>query len=112
MTNVLAPSADKLGKLIRKKFSEEEALEIYRRGVADSRRAAESEQSGPFFCNVNLNDEPCWHDIACECAAQNAQLRDDRERKFVNDMVRWTSHGGSSTEKQAKWLRPIYARIQ
>ena len=111
MTNVLAPSADKLGKLIRKKFSKEEAPEIYQRGVADSWRAAESAQSGPLFRNVNLNDEPCWHD-ACECAAHSAQLHDDRERKFVNDIVRWTVHGGSPTEKQSKWLRPIYARIR
>lgn len=69
-------------------------------------------KAGHFFRTVNLNDEPCWHDIACECAAHNAQLHDDRERKFMNDMVRWTVHGGSPTEKQAKWLRPIYARIR
>ena len=95
-----------------KKFSEEEAREIYQHGVAEGRWVAEQERSGPFFRNVNLNDEPSWHDIACECAARGAQLRDDRERKFVSDMVRWTVHGGSPTEKQAKWLRSIYARIR
>ena len=49
-----------------KKFSEEEASEIYQHGVAEGRRVAEQEQSGPFFRNVNLNDEPSWHDIARE----------------------------------------------
>ena len=95
-----------------KKFSEEEAREIYQHGVAEGRRVAEQEQSGPFFRNVNLNDEPSWHDIACECAAHSARLRDEREGKFVNDMVRWTVHGGEPTEKQAKWLRSIYARVR
>jgi len=153
MTNVLAPIANRLGKLIRmlssnqdgdvlnaaraivrtldnvgldvhalaagigapandKKFSEEEARNIYQHGVAEGRRAAEQEQNSPVFRNVNLNDEPSWHDIACECAAHSARLRDERERKFVNDMVRWTVHGGEPTEKQAKWLRSIYARVR
>ena len=95
-----------------KKFSDEDAREIYQRGVADGRQAAEREQNAPVFRNVNLNDEPSWHDIACECAAHGARLRDKRERKFVNDMVRWTVHGGEPTEKQAKWLRSIYARVR
>ena len=95
-----------------KKFSEEDAREIYQRGVADGRQAAEQEQNAPVFRNVNLNDEPSWHDIACECAAHSARLRDEREGKFVNDMVRWTVHGGEPTEKQAKWLRSIYERVR
>ena len=87
-----------------KKFSEEDAREIYQRGVADGRQAAEHE---PVFRNV---DEPSWHDIARECEARSARLRDERERKFVADMVRWTLQGGEPTKKQAKWLRSIYAR--
>jgi hypothetical protein len=149
MTNVLAPVADKLGKLLRllssdrdgeivgaaraivrtldgagldihalaegigapadgkKKFSEADAAEIYRRGVEDGKRAAESENIG--FRSV---DEPTWHEIACDCAAHDDRLRDERERQFVRDMVRRTVRGGVPTEKQAHWLRAVYARVR
>ena len=149
MTNVLAPVADKLGKLLRllssdrdgeivgtaraimrtldgagldihalaegigaladgkKKFSEADALEIYRRGVEDGKRAAETENIG--FRNVG---EPTWHEIACECAANDERLRDERERQFVRDMVRRTVRRGEPTDKQAHWLRAIYARAR
>jgi hypothetical protein len=146
MTNVLAPVADRLGKLLRllssdrdgevisaaraivrtlggagldihalaeslgingKRFSEADAAEIYRRGVEDGKRAAENENIG--FHSV---DEPTWHEIACECAAHDKCLRDERERQFVGDMVRRTVRGGEPTEKQAHWLRAIYARVR
>jgi hypothetical protein len=131
MTNVLAPVADRLGKLLRllssdrdgevigaaraivrtlgsagldvhalaeslgingKRFSEADAAEIYRRGVEDGKRAAENENIG--FHSV---DEPTWHEIACECAAHDKCLRDERERQFVGDMVRRTVRGGEPT---------------
>jgi hypothetical protein len=146
MTNVLAPVADRLGKLLRllssdrdgevigaaraivrtlgsagldihalaeslgingKRLSEADAAEIYRRGVEDGKRAAENENIG--FHSV---DEPTWHEIACACAAHDKCLRDERERQFVGDMVRRTVRGGEPTEKQAHWLRAIYARVQ
>jgi hypothetical protein len=88
----------------KKKFSEADALEIYRRGVEDGKRAAEF-----WFRSV---DEPTWHEIAGECAAHDECLRDERERQFVRDMVRWTVRGGEPTEKQAHWLRAIYARVR
>jgi hypothetical protein len=90
-----------------KKFSEADAIEIYQRGVADGRRAAEQQQG--------FHDVECslsWHAIACECAAHNSRLRDEKEREFVADMVRWTVRGGEPTEKQAKWLRAIYVRVR
>ena len=90
-----------------KKFSEADALEIYRRGVEDGKRATENENVG--FHSV---DEPTWHEIACECAAHDRRLRDERERQFVRDMVRRTVRGGEPTEKQAHWLRAIYARVR
>jgi hypothetical protein len=88
-----------------KKFSEADALEIYQRGVKDGKRAAE----GGGFHSM---DEPTWHEIACECAAHDDRLRDERERQFVRDMVRRTVRGGEPTEKQAHWLRAIYARVR
>jgi hypothetical protein len=72
-----------------KKFSEEEAAEIYRHGVAEGRRAAEQSQPTTFH-NVNGDDGRPWHEIACASAAKSERLRDQKERDFVADMVRWT----------------------
>jgi hypothetical protein len=147
VTNVLAPIAGKVGKLIRllasdrdgevlaavhgikrtlesggldmhaladgiegansKKFTEQDAIEIYQRGVEDGRRAAE--QNGTVsFSTVG---EPSWNDIARECEAHAAQLT-SREQEFVRDMCGWTVNGGTPTEKQAKWLRSIWTRVR
>jgi hypothetical protein len=51
-----------------------------------------------------------WHNIAVECAGRTDL--DERTREFVTDMVRWTINGGKPTEKQANWLRKIYARAR
>ena len=93
-----------------KKFTEADAREIYQRGVDAGRRAAERAQP-PTFNNVDDDGLP-WHAIACECAAHLERLRDQREKDFVADMVRWTTRGGEPTEKQAKWLRSIYVRVR
>jgi hypothetical protein len=101
--------ADGIGETNGKKFTEADAAEIYRRGVEDGKREAES---GPMFHNVNIDGEPTWHEIAVECAAYPDRLRNDRERDFVMGMVRRTVHGGRLSEKQAAWLRAIYARVR
>jgi hypothetical protein len=93
-----------------KKFTEEDAREFYERGLAAGRRAAE--QARPAAFRKVDDDGPRWHAIACECAARPDRLRDRREKDFVADMVRWTTRGGLPTEKQAKWLRSIYLRVQ
>jgi hypothetical protein len=93
-----------------KLFTEAETLEIYQRGVADGRQAAEREAPMTFH-NV-AHEDPTWHEIACECARHPDRLHSDREENFVNDMVRRTVRGGKLTEKQADWLRSIYARVR
>jgi hypothetical protein len=103
--------ADGVGHANGKKFTEADAAEIYRRGVEDGRREAEKNQDIGFR-NVNVHDEPSWHEIACECQKHPDHLRDDREKQFFNDMVRRTIHGGKLSEKQASWLRSIYARVR
>jgi hypothetical protein len=88
-----------------KKFTEQDALEIYQRGVEDGRKTAEAPVS---FSTVG---EPSWNDIARECEANAARLS-PREQEFVRDMCSWTVNGGMPTEKQAKWLRSIWARLR
>jgi hypothetical protein len=89
------------------KFTEADAHEIYQAGVKDGRRAAEAERG---FHDIN-DAGPPWHEIACECAKHLDRLREN-EKTFVEDIVRWTVHGGQPTEKQAKWLRSIYVRVR
>jgi hypothetical protein len=86
-----------------KKFTEADACEIYERGIAAGRPAAEQTQS---------DDGAPWHAIAYECVAHPDGLRDKREKVFVADMVRWTTRGSQPTEKQAKWLHSIYVRVR
>jgi hypothetical protein len=98
--------ADGLTAANGKKFSEEDALEIYRRGVADGRTAAEAESDGEMFHEVG---KPDWAKIARKCEARSDRLQ-DHEKKFVADMVRWAGTGGELTDKQQNWLRSIYVR--
>ena len=91
-----------------KKFSEDDAKEIYQRAFDDGRRAAEKDQPITF----HSVSEPSWHEIACACRDNDRGRLKDHERKFVLDMVRWTVRSGEPTEKQAKWLRAIYARMR
>jgi hypothetical protein len=90
------------------RFTEADAKEIYKEGVEDGRRAAEAQVNA--FHSVN-DDGPPWHEIAKECAARSHPLRNN-EKRFVEDMVRWTVHGGMPTEKQRNWLRKIYVRMR
>jgi hypothetical protein len=97
--------ADGIEQSNGKKFTEEEAREIYQRGVEDGRKAAEAP------VNFSTVGEPSWNDIACECEANAARLS-PREQEFVRDMCSWTVNSGTPTEKQAKWLRSIWARVR
>jgi len=102
--------AERIEEANGKRFSEADAHEIYRRGVEDGRRAAVEERRG--FRSIDALDEPTWHEIALECAAHENRLFGEREKQFVEDMVRRTVHGGEPTEKQAAWLRKIYSRVR
>jgi hypothetical protein len=90
-----------------KVFSKEEAAEIYKRGVEDGRRQVEQQQPVSF----TSIDEPTWNEIAITCRDRGI-FRSEREKEFVDDMVRRTVHGGELSEKQKDWLRKIYARRQ
>jgi hypothetical protein len=90
------------------KLSKAEMQKLYDAGFEAGRRAAEN---GPVFRNVNLDDEPSWHEIATECAGYPRQrFFGEHERLFVQRMVRKTVHGGEPSAKEGSWLRKIYAR--
>jgi hypothetical protein len=91
-----------------RKLSQAEMQRIYDKAFAAGKQSA-AEQQQPAFHDVT--NELSWHAIACECV-RSSRLRDQKERDFVADMVRWTVRGGEPTEKQAKWLRSIYVRVR
>jgi hypothetical protein len=103
--------ADSIGQANGKQYSEAHLLRARELGIAEGRELERREQNSPIFRNVNLDDEPSWHEIAIECAAHPHRMRSENEQHFVKDMVRRTVHGGEPTEKQAAWLRKIYARV-
>jgi hypothetical protein len=90
-----------------RKLSQAEMQKIYDKAFAAGKQSVAA--AAPTFHDVT--NEISWHAIACECM-HSSRLRDQREQKFVADMVRWTVRGGEPTEKQAKWLRSIYVRIR
>jgi hypothetical protein len=107
--------ADCIGQANGKEYTEAQLLKARELGIAEGRRREREEQGAqgaPVFRNVNPDADPTWHEIAVECAAHPNRLHDGREKQFVNDMVRRTVHGGEPTEKQASWLRKIYARVR
>jgi len=53
-----------------------------------------------------------WCEIALWCRNHDGGDLSLKERKFVLDMIRRTATGQEPTEKQAKWLRSIYIKLQ
>jgi hypothetical protein len=93
-----------------KRFSEDEAKEIYFKGVEEGRRQAENRRDLKFH-DVSEHDQPSWREMACECARHLDRLRNDTERKFVQDMVRRTACAVRLSEKQQNWLRDCFFRV-
>jgi hypothetical protein len=95
-----------------KRFSEADAAEIYRRGVEDGRQQAEAERDDDandgFARDVSVEQ---WGVIAWDCL-HHRFLHGAHERDFVESMVARCADGREPTEKQAAWLRKIYARGQ
>src|SRR5262249_8297868 len=89
-------------------FSEAEMKKLYDAGYDAGLRAAEEKHHGSAdFANVD--GTPSWHEIALFCQRHKDRLR-DKEREFVNDMASRTVWC-EPTEKQAKWLRSIFYRL-
>jgi hypothetical protein len=84
---------------------------IYDAGVAAGRKAMKQDLGGRAFQSVD-DEEPSWFEIASLCRNNPQVMHSDNEKQFVSDMCRRLVHGGVPTEKQANWLRKIYARVR
>jgi hypothetical protein len=93
-------------------LSKEDMKKLYDAGVAAGRKAAQKELNGRMFQSVDANEEPSWFEIASLCRSNPRVMHSDNEKNFVNDMCRRLVRGGEPTEKQANWLRKIYARVR
>jgi hypothetical protein len=92
-------------------FDKAAARKIYDAGRADERKKMQSELRGRMFQSVD-DEEPSWFEIAALCRANPQVMYSDNEKNFVSDMCRRLVHGGEPTERQANWLRKIYARVR
>lgn len=60
----------------------------------------------------HVSDEPRnWGELAGWCTSRSSSLS-PKEEKFVRDMVNRSVLGGTPTEKQASWLRAIFAKLK
>lgn len=58
-------------------------------------------------------DEPnTWSTLSKWCRENDCGALSPKERKFVRDMGARLVCGGEPTEKQAAWLRAIYAKLK
>ena len=92
------------------KLSEADMRRIYDVACAEGRRAAEQDRSRGQPATEFHDVEPNWQEIAISCRDRGNGRLTERERGFVDDMVRWTLYRKPS-EKQAKWLHSIYVRL-
>jgi hypothetical protein len=81
----------------------------YEAGRADGVRTAEAKVPHHADGFRNVNGIATWHEIARFCQERSARLRGN-ELDFVDGMVGWTLWR-EPTEKQAKWLCSLYARL-
>lgn len=58
------------------------------------------------------DDPASWGQMATWCASKGFGRLTPKELTFVNDMARRLVFGGAPTERQATWLRAIYAKLK
>ena len=58
------------------------------------------------------DDPKSWGQMAAWCASKGFGRLTLKELTFVNDMSRRLVFGGAPTERQATWLRAIYAKLK
>lgn len=60
--------------------------------------------------DAERTQERSWHAVAVWCRDRRSRLS-PKEASFVSDMAHRLVLGGEPTEKQAAWLRAIYAKV-
>jgi hypothetical protein len=92
-----------------RKYSDKDAEIIFARGVDKGRAEQLREQQAPpeFY---DADGQPRWNEIALFCQRNDARLRSEWERTFVNDMAGKTLLR-EPTEKQAKYLLAIFVKL-
>jgi hypothetical protein len=97
------------GEIEERKYSDSDAEIIFARGVEKGRvEEARKKDLPPEF--YDADGSPRWTEIALFCQKNMAQLDDDWERTFVNDMAGKTIWRTPS-EKQAKHLLAIFVKL-
>jgi hypothetical protein len=56
-------------------------------------------------------EPPTWHEMATYCCDHDGGRLNEKERKFIDDMVGWTVYREPS-EKQRKWLHALYCKLR
>jgi hypothetical protein len=53
-----------------------------------------------------------WHEVATHCRDYGRPVLTAKEMAFVRDMTARLVFGGEPTERQAEWLRAIFAKVR
>jgi len=94
------------------KLSEAEMKRLYDAGYAAGVQATEDKLRGAGFHDVDDEGYEGLERMAMDCAIRPERLRNEREREFVRQMVRWLARGRKLSEKQETWLRDCHDRVR
>ena len=83
-------------RLEGRKLSQSEMQRIYDKAFTDGKKAAAANTG---FSDVNGSGGPSFHEMACEIQDKENGRLSEKERDFVEDMVRWCARREPS-EKQ------------
>jgi hypothetical protein len=104
------------GRIEEKKYSDDDALNIFTRGVEKGlTEAARKEELPPEF--YNIDGEPRWYDIATFCQKNSRQqkngapLLSDWDQEFISDMPSKMVKYGKPTPKQIPYLLAIFVTL-
>jgi hypothetical protein len=104
---------DAVEKLATGGLEEAEMKRLFEAGRAEGARDARRTQAEAEAIFGKRPDRSTdWEAIALFCQHENARLRSEAERTFVDDMAaRLSFPGREPTEKQATWLLAIFRRL-
>jgi len=123
--NALAPIAPKIAKLIPRLATNHDGEVVATvRAIArtlkssglDFHALAAALEREPETRTAYRNWAPfrptTWHELALWGAEHDEGRLKQHERDFIDDMVDYMVCDGEPTEKQANWLRALYAKLR